>query len=150
MKIAEALLLRADLDAKIQSLKSRIVKYSVVQEGNQPSEDPDKLLKKVDGVIEERRSLLLKINSANARGKTGDGRAILDVLSERDALMLRHHIIKSAIESTNRDPSRYGLAEIRWLAVLDVEKLQKQADDLSKRIRELNAILQQANWSNEL
>jgi hypothetical protein len=33
---------------------------------------------------------------------------------------------------------------------LEVAKLQKQADDLSKSIRELNALIQEANWRAEL
>jgi len=40
--------------------------------------------------------------------------------------------------------------EIKWKATLDVSKLQKQADDLAKSIRELNGAIQQANWSAEL
>ena len=44
MKLAEALLLRSDLQKKIASLKERIARYSVVQEGDRPAEDPKALL----------------------------------------------------------------------------------------------------------
>src|SRR5262245_46101487 len=45
-----------------------------------------------------------------------------------------------------KEPARYGVREIKWVATLEVAKLQKQADDLSKSIRELNALIQEANW----
>ncbi len=46
MKLAEALLLRADLQKKTSSLRERIVANAVVQEGDEPREDPKALLKR--------------------------------------------------------------------------------------------------------
>ena len=43
MKLAEALLLRADMQKKLASLRERIVANAVVQEGDKPHEDPEKL-----------------------------------------------------------------------------------------------------------
>ena len=36
------------------------------------------------------------------------------------------------------------------MAILEVSKLQKQADDLAKKLRELNGLIQQANWEADL
>ncbi|KCW30188.1 DIP1984 family protein, partial [Acinetobacter baumannii] len=47
MKLAEALLLRSDQQKKIISLKQRINANVLVQDGDQPSEDPNELLKQV-------------------------------------------------------------------------------------------------------
>ena len=44
MKIAEALLLRADMQKKLASLRERVGNNAVVQEGVAPHEDPAKLL----------------------------------------------------------------------------------------------------------
>ncbi len=41
MKLAEALLLRSDLQKKLASLRERIVANAVVQEGDKPHEAPD-------------------------------------------------------------------------------------------------------------
>jgi len=46
MKLAEALILRSDLQTKLASLQQRINNNVLIQEGDQPSEDPEKLLKK--------------------------------------------------------------------------------------------------------
>ena len=45
MKIAEALLLRADIKKKLASSRTRIGTNAVVQEGEQPHEDPNQLIK---------------------------------------------------------------------------------------------------------
>jgi hypothetical protein len=42
------------------------------------------------------------------------------------------------------------MAEIKWVATMKVANLQKQSDDLAKTIRELNASIQQTNWTSEL
>jgi hypothetical protein len=52
MKLAEALLLRADVQKKLASLRERVAKNAVAQEGDKPHEDPDKLLKESFGVLD--------------------------------------------------------------------------------------------------
>ena len=53
---------------------------------------------------------------------------------------------QAAIAGTRKEPDRYGVREIKWVAKLPVAKLQKQSEDLAKQIRELNVEIQQANW----
>ena len=45
MKLAEGLMLRSDIQKKLASLRERISRNAVVQEGNKPHEDPQKLMK---------------------------------------------------------------------------------------------------------
>ena len=45
LKLAEALLLRADLQKRIEQIKSRLKNNIMVQEGEAPSEEPEDLLK---------------------------------------------------------------------------------------------------------
>ena len=150
MKLAEALLLRADMQKKVASLRERIGKYAVVQEGEVPHEDPSDLLAEANGVLDDLEKLLYRINEANLKNKLKDGRNITQVLAQRDMLIQRHAILQAAISGTTKPPERYGLSEIKWVATLDVSKLQKQSDDLAKRIRELNAAIQETNWRIEI
>ena len=39
------------------------------------------------------------------------------------------------------------MKEIRWVATVEVGKLQGQVDGLAKQIRELNAAIQEAGWA---
>jgi hypothetical protein len=150
MKLAEALLLRADLQKKAASLRERVVANAVVQEGEAPHEAPDELLMQAFGVLAELEDLVSRINKTNLAAKLPDGRSLTDAIAHRDALGQKHALLIAAIAGCRKEPERYGVREIKWKATLEVPKLQKQADDLAKSIRELNGNIQQANWNVEL
>ncbi len=150
MKLAEALLLRADMKKKLASLRERIVANAVVQEKEKPHEDPNKLLKEAFGVLGETETLIEKINTANATAKLRDGRTIAEVIGQRDRLAQQHALLQSAIGGARREPDRYSMKEIKWVATIDVAKLQKQSDDIAKQLRETNAAIQEMNWQVEL
>ena len=150
MKLAEALLLRADIQKKLESLRERINKNTVIQEGEKPSEDPNALLEEVTAISGQLKKLVFAINEANFTGRTSNGRTLTEALAERDTLVLRHSIVQAAAASAAKPPERYGVKEIRWVKTVDVAGLQKAADELAKTIRELNAEIQAANWQIEL
>ena len=150
MKLAEALLLRADVQKKLASLQARAQKYAVVQEGEQPAEDPKELLRQIDDVSADLERLIFGINEANLTHRLKSGKTLTETLAKRDVLVLRHSIIQSVAEACAKPPERYGVKEIRWVATVDVAKLQKQVDDLAKQIRELNGAIQEGNWQVEL
>ena len=150
MKLAEALILRADLQKKLASLRERIDQYVTVQQGEKPAENPKDLLKQATGVMRELEELVYRINRANLHSKLSDGRTLTGALARRDALIQHHAMLSSAVGSTRKQPARYGLKEIKWITVIDVPKVQKQADDLAKQLRELNVLIQEANWKTTL
>ena len=98
----------------------------------------------------ELESLVFRINRANLNNKLSDGRTLTEAVARRDTLVQRHSLIQHAIAGTKREPNRYSMREIKWVATLDVSKLQKQSEDLAKQIRELNAMIQETNWKSEL
>lgn len=150
MKLAEALLLRGDVQKKLASLRERIVRNGLVQEGNAPHEDPNALLAEAASVIEELECLITSINIANLNHKLPDGRTLTAAIAHRDSLIQRHALLQAAIGSTQKEPDRYSVREIKWVAAVNVAKLQKQSEDLAVRIRELNAQIQETNWHVEL
>lgn len=150
MKLAEALLLRADLQKKLASLQERINRNVLVQEGERPSEDPVDLLTQAAAVAAQLQGLVYGINRSNISGKTGRNRSLTEALAERDILALRHSIVQGAAQSAAKPPERYGVKEIRWVKVVDVAKLQGEADELARAIREINAEIQAANWELEI
>jgi hypothetical protein len=150
MKLAEALLLRADIQKKLNSLQVRTQKYAVVQEGERPAEDPKELLRQIEAVASELQRLVFAINKANLHHAIRTGQTLTEALAQRDAFVLRHRIVLSIVEVCAKPPERYGVKEIRWVTTVDVAELQKQVDDLAKQIRELNAAIQEAGWQVEL
>ncbi|MCR9116229.1 MAG: DIP1984 family protein [bacterium] len=150
MKLAEALLLRADMQKKLASLRERIGKNAIVQHGDEPHEDPEKLLEEAYAVLKQFESLVFRINQTNIHNTLPDGRSLTEAIAHRDTLVAQHSLIQHAIAHTQKEPDRYSMAEIKWVATLKVASLQKQTEDLAKKIRELNAAIQETNWKAEL
>ncbi|MFN0128861.1 MAG: DIP1984 family protein [Verrucomicrobiales bacterium] len=150
MKLAEALVLRADTQKKLASLRQRIGNNCVVQEGSKPHEDPNAMLKEAFGVLKELRDLIGKINAANVSHFLPDGRTLTAAIAQKDELVQQHALLQHAISSSSKEPDRYSMKEIKWLACVDIKKLQKQSDDLAKSIRELNLMIQETNWKTNL
>jgi len=150
MKLAEALLLRADIQKKLATLQARAQRYAVVQEGEQPAENPQVILQQVQAVADELQRLVFAINRANLRHKIASGETLTEALAKRDCLAQRHRILQSVVDVCAKPPDRYGVKEIRWVTTVDVAALQAQIDDLAKQIRELNAAIQEAGWKVEL
>ena len=150
MKLAEALLLRADLQKKIASLRDRIVANAVVQEGDAPHENPSDLMKQAVGALGDLEALVTKINRANLKTKTARGKTLTEAIAHRDMLAAQHALYVAAIAGSKKEPDRYSSREIKWVATLEVAKLQKQTDDLAKKLRDLNADIQKANWAADL
>ena len=92
MKLAEALLLRSDQQKKLASLKQRINANVLVQDGDEPSEDPNELLKQVFALTQESQKLVFAIHQTNALAKLNDGRSLLALLTQRDELVERHKV----------------------------------------------------------
>lgn len=62
MKLAEALQERADLNRTIQQLKERLDNNVLVQEGEQPAEQPERLKQELDAAIQRLEYLMARIN----------------------------------------------------------------------------------------
>lgn len=150
MKLAEALLLRGDMQKKIASLRERIVRNGLTQEGSTPLEDPNVLLSEASIMIEELEKLVTSINIANLAHHLPDGRSLTAAIAHRDSLIQHHALLQAAIGGTQKEPDRYSVREIKWISALDVVELQARSDDLSRQLRELNGKIQETNWKIEL
>ena len=42
------------------------------------------------------------------------------------------------------------MREIKWVPQIDVAAMQKQMEDLARKIRELNVLIQATNWQVEI
>ena len=91
MKLAEALLRRADMQKKLASLKSRIAENVKVQDGDTPSENPNELLLQANQVMSELYALIDHIHRTNAIAVMPDGSTCLLYTSPspRDATLSR-------------------------------------------------------------
>lgn len=149
MKLAEALIQRADAQKRVEQLRARLNRSAKVQEGEQPPENPQDLIKELDTVIAELTALIQQINRTNAATSFDDERTLTDALAERDMLMLKRGVFATLINAT-QPQMRYGRAEIKELPTVKIADMQRQVDDLSRQYRELDTAIQQMNWTIDL
>ena len=122
----------------------------MIQEGDQPSEDPQTLIQEAIAINTELHQIIERIHQTNAQANTALGKSLLHLLSQRDALTQQHRIIQQAIDHTRRENGRYSSSEIRWVKTVSVTELQKQADEISKQLRQNNLEIQASNWQIDL
>lgn len=89
MKLAEALILRADCQKRIAQLKSRLLVNAKVQEGDAPAETPQELIAELGRVSTELLDLIKRINRTNSATALAGRGTISDALAERDVLALQ-------------------------------------------------------------
>lgn len=149
MKLAEALQERADLNRKIEELGARLRNNCLTQEGEKPEEDPVALLTELDACVRRLEKLMAGINLANCA--TGiDGRTLTELIAEKDSLNVKLSHYKNVIHTASQKTQRATRSEIRILSCVDVSDLQKQADAMARRLRELDNTLQQCNWTTDV
>ena len=149
MKIAEALILRADIQKRIAQLKTRLNNNAKVQENEEPTENPELLLIELDSLISQLNDLIIKINKTNTLSKI-DGISLVELIAKRDTLSQKAGILREFIEIASQKINLYSTTEIKVFSTINVPEQQKQLDKLSKEIRETDTKLQQANWTIDL
>ena len=149
MKLAEALSLRKDLQARIEQLKTRLLNNIKVQEGEKPTEDPNDLMGELDGCLKQLETLIFRINATNMH-TVHEGKTITQLNAERDVLRMRTDFLRSLTNSASQLNNRYSRTEIKTVPTMDVKPLRKQIDKLSEQLRLLDLRIQTLNFTTEL
>ena len=150
MKLGEALTLRSQLQVKFQQLRERLKVSAVVQEGEEPPEDPEALQRELEDVAAELEELIARINKTNLVTSVRDGMVLTEALARRDHLGWLLGALHQVAETASVVHARYGKAELRMVRTVEVAKLRQRADDLAKERRLLDAQIQEINWLTEL
>ncbi|MCA0350480.1 MAG: DIP1984 family protein [Chloroflexi bacterium] len=150
MKLAEALILRADIQRRLEQLRTRVKLSVLIQEGDDPPEDPHELLSEIERLLLQFEDLIVKINHTNSITPFNHQYNLTTVLGQRDVLKLRLSMLKSIAEEASRRHNRYGQAEIRNIVTVDVRQIRQQTDHLARQFRELDTKIQTINWLTEL
>lgn len=149
MKLAEALILRKDLQTRLARIRDRLFANVLVQEGDQPSEDPSDLILRLNETTTELSALISRINKTNSLTML-EGKSLADAITDRDLALRKVAILREALHKAADRPNRYSQKEIRLLTTLDVKKEEKIVDRLSYEARVLDAKIQAKNWEVEL
>lgn len=149
MKLAEALQERADLNARIEQLKERMVQNALMQEGIEPSEDPHELASEFEECVSRLEVLVNLINLTNVRTVV-DGKTLTEHIAHRDCLKLRIGAYRNFLREAGQPPRRAMRSEIRILSTVDVREEQKKLDALSGELRKTDTLIQSANWTTDI
>jgi hypothetical protein len=150
MKLAEALILRADCQRRIEQLKERLLRNAKVQEGNEPAEDPKDLTEQLERVAEELEQLIQRINRTNSETEFEEGVTLSDALASRDVIRLKQGIYRDLAQAAVVTQGVFTKSEVKWKGTVDVAQIQAHADELAKEYRELDARIQATNWLTDL
>ena len=149
MKLAEALILRADCQKRIAQLQQRLLRSAKVQEGEQPAENPETLLSELDSAIAQLRTLIQQINQTNARTDFRGG-SLSDALAERETLQMQRNAYSNLIDAASIRQERYTRSEVKFLSTVAIAQIQSQVDRLSRNYREIDSQIQALNWQTDL
>ena len=123
MKLAEALQERADLSRNIEQLQSRLNNNVLVQEGEEPAEDPQKLKEMLDESIARLAYLIKCINQTNCQTII-DGKSLTELIAQKDALSLKIHAYKDIVYTAAQSVYRARNTEIKIKQTINVASWQ--------------------------
>ena len=149
MKLAEALMERGDLQKRLDQLRDRLRSNARVQEGEQPAEDPQTLLRELESGIQRMEWLATRINLTNTRTQAA-GESLTALLARRDAWRQETAMLREFLDAASALADRASRSEIKVQSTVHVAALQKTLDQKCKALRELDACIQAANWITEL
>ena len=150
MKLAEALMQRADHQKRAEQLKQRLNQNAKVQEGDTPAENPADLLAELERIAAELVALIQRINRTNASTLLEGAQTLADALAERDVLQLRLGAYRELAQAASISQTRATRSEVKFHSTVNVAEVQQGADRLAKAYRELDARIQAANWLTEV
>ncbi len=150
MKLAEALVLRADKKKRIEQLKQRILRNAKVQEGQKPAEDPEILVKEMEKISGELLVLIQRINKTNTSTEFDTGASLADAIASRDILVLKNSIYRDLAQVATITQDIRTKSEVKFMGTVKVPQIQARADELAKEHRELDTRIQELNWKTEL
>lgn len=150
MKLGEALSRRADLERKIKALKEQIGQNLFKQEDQAAVLDPAVLIREAEQAASELADLIRRINRTNAQTEVEAGQTLSDLLTERDCEKAKRAIYLAGVPAQGQTLFRGLRSELRMLPALDAAECQAKADKAAKRFRDIDAVIQERNWTTDL
>jgi hypothetical protein len=150
MKLAEALSISKDLQKRIQQIGKRLEDNVKVQEGDEPAEDPNELMKELDECLNRQEELIWRINLTNVKTVNEAGKTVTQLMAEKDVLTLRISTLRNTFDRASSQRERYSHSEIKMVTIVDVKQLSKQIDEYSAALRKLDMEIQTLNFQTEL
>jgi len=139
---------RKNLQIKKGNLKHRIVANSQVQEGDEPSENPNDLIAELEEVEQELLVVTGDLTYWNYETYVGHTR-LIELITEREMWKAREISYRDFANQGQVSRDRFSRNEIKFISCIDVKDMQRKADEAAKKARALNALIQRTNILTE-
>lgn len=149
MKLAQALITRADMQTRMRELQQRLCDNAIVQEGETCAEDPNEMLSELEALSAKLEKLIVAINLTNAHVEQ-DGETLTAMLARRDCMKQRIGALNEVIRCASMTGERARGSEIKILPAVPVRELRANLDRQSAELRCLDMRIQELNWTSEL
>jgi len=151
MKLAEALVTRADLQNKATQIKARMIQNIKVEEDEEPAEDISILFNQYDAVMKELESIIVRINKTNEATQLDNG-TLAGAIAKRDCLKAKISTYRELIDKASvlRERGYSRDEKVKYVRCVDITELRKQTDEFAKQYRELDIKMQGLNWTVDL
>ena len=149
MKLSEALIIRSDLQKRVEQIRARLVANAKVQEGDKTVENPTEILAELNQTLKDLGDIIKKINLTNSKVTDGE-KTMTELLADRDVLSMKIKIEQEFLTAARNKIDRYSNKEIKIFSSVDVKEEQTKLDKLSKELRELDVKIQALNWQSDL
>ena len=146
MKLAEALLLRADLMKKIEHLQIRIAPLLIVSDDRLPQEDPDEVMAQLRKTILDLERIIIRINRTNNETQVEGEGLLMEALAKRDSLKMLSEKLRNIRHAAQINNS----GDKNLKTTIDIRKLQAEMDQTGRSFREIDSKIQEINWLTEL
>jgi hypothetical protein len=150
MKLAEALILRADKKKRIEQLKQRLIRNARIQEGEKAAEDPEDMIGEMEQLSKDLVLLIQQINKTNSVTEMEKGVTISDAIASRDILVLKNSIYRDLAQAATITHDIRTKSEIKYKSSVRVSQIQETADRIAKEHRDLDTRIQEMNWKTDL
>lgn len=151
MKLAVALQERNDLNKKIVQLNYRLELNAVVQDGEKTGENPEELLEELNECYRNLEDLIGRINKTNCQTITSyNNLSLTELIAKKDVLIQKINSYRSLADTASNLVTRVSRSEIKIFSNVDVKKIQKDIDKMSKELRLVENTIEETNWQIEL
>jgi hypothetical protein len=149
MKLSEALIIRSDLQKRVEQIRARLVANAKVQEGDKTVENPEEMMAELNQTLLDLGNIIKKINITNSSIRDGN-KTMTELLADRDMLSMKIKIGQEFLAAARNKIDRYSKNEIKIISSVNVKEEQNKLDMLSKELRELDIKIQALNWQCDL
>lgn len=150
MKLGDAMGQRVECEARLCDLKKRLIRNARVQDGEQPAEDPQTLLDDVDRTALRLVELVQSIHRTASKTAFDENSTLADVMAERDVLGCKRDLLIAVGDAATAGQEHASLHERHMVPAIQVGRIHRHVDQLSKRYREIDSRIQELTWRTDV